>query len=224
MPEPPAGDYDVVPSHPSMAEALAAIQEACFPTLSAAERMRPEHFRRHVDVFPEGQLAVIERGSGRPVGSATDFRTRLDLARFQHRYIDVAGGNWLSRHDPSGDWMYGADIGVHPDHRGRGLSTLLYAARHALVRRLGLRGHVEGSMPKGYGGVADTMPIEAYVGAVVRGEIRDPVLSVTLRRGYNVYGILPGYLEDPSCRDHGVFVVWRNPDRAPEYLRRGSGR
>ncbi len=213
MPEPQAGAYEVVPSHPSMAEALAAIQAACFPTLSAAERMRPEHYRRHLEVFPDGQRAVVERATGRPVACSTDFRTRVDFSRYQHRYIDAVGGNWLSGHDPHGDWLYQADIGVHPDHRGRGLSTLLYDASQALVRRLGLRGHVAGAMPKGFQRVARTTPIEAYVAAVVRGEERDPVLTVALRRGYHVYGIIPGYLEDPSCGDHGVFVVWRNPDR-----------
>ena len=209
------GAYEVVRSEAAMAEDLAAIQEACFPTLDPGERIRAEHFRRHVEVFPEGQLAVVDRASGRPVASATDFRTRLDLAHFQHRYLEAVGENWLSTHDPGGDWMYGADIGVHPDHRGRGLSSLLYAARQALVRRLGLRGHVEGAMPRGYGAVAGTMPIEAYVARVVRGEIHDPVLSLTLRQGYHVYGIIPGYLHDPSCADHGVFVMWRNPDLPP---------
>ena len=207
--------YEVVPTSADMAPALAGIQAACFPTLSAAERMRAEHFRAHVAVFPEGQLAVLERATGRPVASSTDFRTRFDFAHFQHRYMDAVADNWLTRHDPAGDWMYGADIGVHPDHRGRGLSSLLYAARQALVRRLGLRGHVEGAMPRGYGAVAGTMPIEAYVARVVRGEIHDPVLSLTLRQGYHVYGIIPGYLHDPSCADHGVFVVWRNPDLPP---------
>jgi hypothetical protein len=103
---------------------------------------------------------------------------------------------------------------VHPDHRGRGVSTLLYDARQALVRRLGLLGHVAGGMPKGYGARAREMPIEAYVSAVVRGSIVDPVLSVQLRRGYHVYGIIPGYLDDPSCAGYGVLIVWRNPDRA----------
>ena len=155
----PAG-YEVVRTEADMAPALAALQAACFPTLSASERMRPEHFRKHVEVFPEGQLAVVD-ASGRPVASSTDFRTRIDFAHFQHRYMDAVADNWLTRHDPAGDWMYGADIGVHPDHRGRGLSTLLYDARHALVRRLGLRGHVEGAMPKGYGAVAGTTEVGA---------------------------------------------------------------
>lgn len=211
----PDSGYEVVRSQPAMADALAAIQAASFPTLSAAERMRAEHYRKHVEVFPDGQHAVIERASGRAVACSTDFRTRVDFAHYQHRYMDAVADNWLTRHDPAGDWLYGADIGVHPDHRGRGLSTLLYDARQALVRRLRLRGHVAGAMPKGYHLVAGSMAIEEYVSAVVRGEARDPVLSVQLRRGYNVYGIIPGYLDDPTCANHGVFVVWRNPDRSP---------
>lgn len=211
----PDSGYAVVRSAPEMADALAAIQEACFPTLSAAERMRAEHYRKHMEVFPEGQHAVIELASGRPVACSTDFRTSVDFAHYQHRYIDAVGGNWLTGHDPRGDWLYGADIGVHPGHRGRGLSTLLYDARQALVRRLGLRGHVAGAMPKGYHHVAGSTAIEAYVSAVVRGEARDPVLSVQLRRGYHVYGIIPGYLDDPTCANHGVFLVWRNPDLSP---------
>ena len=54
-------DYEVVRSDASMADALAAVQDACFPTLSPAERIRAEHYRAHVKVFPEGQHAVRER-------------------------------------------------------------------------------------------------------------------------------------------------------------------
>jgi GNAT superfamily N-acetyltransferase len=204
--------YDVVRSEPSMAEALAAVQAACFPTLNPDLLMRAGHYRSHVQVFPEGQHAVIERSTGRVAACSTDFRTRVDFSHYQHRYIDAVADNWLTNHDPEGDWLYGADIGVHPDFRGRGLSTLLYDARHALIRRLGLRGHVAGALPRGYASVAGAMSIEAYVGDVVRGTRADRVLSVQLRRGYEVYGIIPDYVDDPSFAGYGVFIVWRNPD------------
>jgi GNAT superfamily N-acetyltransferase len=207
------GRFAVVRTEPAMADALAAIQEACFPTLSPAELIRAEHYRAHVERFPEGQLAVLDLSTGGPVASSTDFRTSVDFSHYQHRYIDAVAGNWLTHHQPDGDWLYAADIGVHPDFRGRGLSTLLYDAQHALVRRLGLAGQVGGGLPKGYQAHRDRMAIEAYVAAVVRGEIRDPALSVPLRRGYHVYGLIPGYVDDPSCGGYGVFMVWRNPDR-----------
>jgi GNAT superfamily N-acetyltransferase len=207
------GRFAVVPTEPGMAEALAALQDACFPTLSPAERMRAEHYRAHVERFPEGQLAVVEMSTGRPVASSTGFRTHVDFAHYQHRYIDAVAGNWLTRHDPAGEWLYDADIGVHPDFRGRGLSTLLYDAQAAVVRRLGLAGQVGGALPKGYQDYRDRMAIDAYVSAVVRGELRDPVLSVALRRGYHVWGLIPAYVDDPASDGCGVFIVRRNPDR-----------
>lgn len=206
------GRFAVVQSQPWMAEALEAIQEASFPTLSREERMTKEHYLSHMRIFPEGQHAVVELPGGKVVACSTDFRTQVDFHHYQHRYIEAVAGNWLTRHDPEGDWLYGADIGVLPEYRGLGLSRLLYQARQNLVRRLGLKGHVAGSMPKGYHRYASEMPIEEYVHRVVRGELQDPVLSVQLRRGYRVYGIIPDYLEDPSCLNYGVFVVWRNPE------------
>lgn len=208
--------FEVVRASVTMADDLAAIQAACFPTLAPDQRMRAEHYRAHVAVFPDGQNVVVERDSGRPVACATDFRTRVDFAHFQHRYMDAVADNWLSNHDPDGDWLYSADIGVHPAFRGKGLSTLLHGAQRALIRRLGLQGHVAGALPRGYGALAGEMPIEAYVGDVVRGTKVDPVLTIHLRRGYEVYGIIPGYVNDPACADHGVFVVWRDRGAATE--------
>ncbi len=207
----PDGRFAVVQSEPWMAPALEAIQRASFPSLAPEELIFAEHYAAHMRVFPEGQHAVVEQDSGQVVACSTDLRTRIDFSHYQHKYLEAVGGNWLSTHDPQGDWLYGADIGVHPDYRGLGLSTLLYTARQNLVRRLGLRGHVAGAMPKGYAPYQRDMPIEAYVARVVRGEMFDPVLSIQLRRGYNVWGIIPDYLNDPSCGNYGVFIVWRNP-------------
>lgn len=206
--------FMVVQSEPWMAEQLEAIQAASFPDLAPGELMRAEHYRAQMQIFPQGQLAVVDREQNRVVACSTDFQTRVDFAHYAHRYIEAVAGNYLSNHDPQGDWMYGADIGVHPDYRGFGLSTLLYSARHGLIQRLGLRGHVAGAMPKGYGTLKDQMPIEQYLMKVVRGELSDPVLSVQLKRGYGVWGIIPDYLDDPTCANYGVFIVWRNPHKA----------
>lgn len=219
-----APGYEVVRSRPSMAEALAAIQAACFPTLSPAQRMTAEHYRSHMAVFPEGQHAVVESATGRVVAASTDLRTRVDFAHFQHRYMDAVADNWLTTHDPAGDWLYGADIGVHPDLRGRGLSTALYEAQQALARGLGLRGHVVGALPSGYGPLAGDVAIEAYVGSVVRGARIDPPLTIPLRRGYEAYGIIPGYVDDPACASYGVFLVWRNPDHPLDDVTIAGGR
>jgi GNAT superfamily N-acetyltransferase len=201
--------FVVVNSTPDMAAALERIQELSFPDLAPLERMQAAHYRTQIQTFPEGQLAVLDQENGEVVACSSDLRCEVDFAHYQHPYLEAVGHNTFSTHQPQGSWLYGADIGVHPDYRGMRLSSLLYQARHALIRRLELKGHVVGAMPKGYGAVQNELSIEQYLLSVVRGERRDPVVSVLLKRGYAPYGIIPDYLLDASCGNFGIFMIWR---------------
>jgi GNAT superfamily N-acetyltransferase len=205
-------EFSLVNTEAWMADSLEAIQAASFPEMAGEELIRAEHFQAHLKRFPEGQYAILERATNRVVASSTDFRTRVDFGHYQHRYIEAVGGNWLTTHQPDGDWLYGADIGVHPEYRGLGLSKLLYQARQDLTRRLELRGHVFCGMPVGYGSVSHLVPIEEYVSSVIAGEATDPTLTPQLRRGYRAWGIVPDYIADESSAGYAVFMVWRNPD------------
>ena len=203
--------FTVINSTVEMADELAAIQRAAFPTLAEDERITAAHYRAHIARFPEGQLAVVTH-AGRPVACSTDFRTTIDLDRIEHRYVDAVDHNWLGHHDPRGRWLYGADIGVLPEYRRRGLARLLYAARHALVRRLDLEGHVAGGLLRGYGAWKERLPVEEYVARVVAGRLVDPTLTAQLRCGFRVHGIIQNYVTDASCDNKAAFIVWRNPD------------
>src|SRR5215472_8084124 len=119
----------VANSATEMAKDLEAIQRASFPTLAESEIITAAHYKAHIRRFPEGQFAVVTKG-GRVVGCSTDFRTDFDFDHIQHRYIDAVDHNWLGNHDPAGDWLYGADIGVLPEYRGRGVARMLYRVRH----------------------------------------------------------------------------------------------
>lgn len=204
-------NFRTIQSTPALADSLAAIQRACFPTLAENELITAAHYRAHMNAFPEGQLAVINE-VGLPVACSTDLRCKMDFDHYQHRYIDAVGNNWLTTHDPVGDWLYGADIGVHPDYRGQGLSTLLYDARKDLVRRLNLRGHVAGGLLAGYGARKHEMSAQDYLDKVVAGDIFDPTLSIQLRRGFEPVGIIDDYVDDPSCAGKAALIVWKNPD------------
>jgi GNAT superfamily N-acetyltransferase len=200
----------VVNSTPGMADALEIIQRTSFPTLAEDEIITAAHYRAHISRFPEGQFAAVAH-DGRVVGCSTDFRTTFDFDHIEHRYIDAVDRNWLGGHDPEGAWLYGADIGVLPEYRGRGIAKLLYAARRELVQRLNLRGHVAGSMLRGYGPLADRVSVEEYVAGVIAGRFIDPTLSVHLRCGFRVRGIIHNYVTDPSCDNKAALIVWENP-------------
>lgn len=205
----------IVNTQPDMADQLERIQQACFPSLNPAELITAAHYRKHTEVFPEGQFVALNE-KGKVVACSTDFRTTVDLEHIEHRYIDSVDDNWLGNHKPEGDWLYGADIGVHPDYRGQGISRLLYQARHRLVKRLNLKGHIAGGMLVGYGQHKNTMSVESYVEKLKTNELFDPTVSIQLKRGFKIHGIIQNYIDDPSCDNKAAFIIWRNPDYGRE--------
>ncbi len=58
----------------------------------------------------------------RVVGATSTIRLHFDFEHVDHTFAEIIQGGWLTSHEPTGDWLYGADIGVHPDYRGRGLA------------------------------------------------------------------------------------------------------
>ena len=150
-----------------------------------------------------------------PVASTTTLRLNLDLRRPQHRFPEFLGGLFLSAHDPAGEWLYGADLGVHPEWRRRGIARALYAARHATAQRLGLRGQLTVGMLNGYGTVADRMSAEDYYGRLVAGEISDPTVSAQMRIGFRPGGLIPDYVQDPRCGGYGVLLTLPSDQQVP---------
>ena len=206
------GRYHVVNSTFAMVSALEHIQRVSFPELSDSELMLEHHFASHIQIFAAGQHAVLDTQTNSIEASSSDLMLELDFSHYQHKFFPAVGDGFFTTHNPAAKWLYGADIGVLPEYRSQGLSSLLYKARQALVVRLGLLGHYAGAMPKGYGAVRQQMPIEAYLHEVVRNERFDPVLSIQLKRGYRIYGVIPEYLEDASCANYGILIVWRNQE------------
>ena len=206
-PLPTGPGWSVAPTSPEHAPALAALQRIVFPRLDPAERFEARHYLRHVEVFPEGQFVVLGAAPAAPVAATTTLRLDFDPAHPHHTFPEVLGGRGLAAHDPTGAWLYGADLGVHPDWRRRGLAAGLYAARQITVNRLRLRGQLTVGMLNGYGAAADRMSAEEYVRRVIAGSLFDPTVSVQLRLGFEPHDLIPGYVRDPRCRGYGVLLV-----------------
>ncbi|MGH9143945.1 MAG: aminotransferase class III-fold pyridoxal phosphate-dependent enzyme [Vicinamibacterales bacterium] len=187
------------------AEQLEELQRICFPTLADAERFKAAHYRKHLELFPEGQFIALD--GDRVVGATTTLRLQFDFDHIDHTFADIIQGGWLTSHQPTGDWLYGADVGVDPGYRGRGLATALYAARQETVWRLGLKGQVTAGMIPGYGAVKDRMSAEDYYQGVVEGRIKDKTLSMQLGVGFEPRALLAGYLNDPVCDSYSVLIT-----------------
>ena len=162
------------------AEQLEALQRLCFPTLDDAERFKAAHYRKHVELFEDGQFVVLD--GDRVVGATSSIRLHFDFDHVHHTFGDIIQGGWLTSHQPAGAWLYGADLGVAPAYRGRGLGTALYAARQETVWRLGLAGQVTAGMIRDFGAVKDRMSAQDYYEGVIDGRINDSTLSMQLAR------------------------------------------
>ncbi len=198
----------VVRTGPEHYAQLEELQRIVFPTLAPAERFEARHYARHVELFPDGQCCVIDTNAGdRVVGMTSTIRYRFDFDHPNHTFADIIQGGYLTSHDPTGPWLYGADVGTHPDYRGRGIARALYAARHEVVRRLGLDGQVTVGMPSGYGVVKDHLSAEAYYDELVAGTRSDPTVSAQRKIGFELRGLIAGYIDDPVCDGYGVVLV-----------------
>jgi GNAT superfamily N-acetyltransferase len=201
---------EIANTRPEHLAALAEHQRICFPTLQPYEWMTEEHFASHLRLFPEGQHVALD--GERVIGQSSTFRIGGARALSQHQYMDILGQSYFTNHDPHGEWLYGADMSVHPDYRGRRISKLLYDARKDLARRLGLRGMVAGGMIPGYKNYRGQIGVEEYARAVAAGELTDPTLTPQLRAGFQLRGILYNYIDAGELGNDSTLIVWENPD------------
>lgn len=192
----------------SLAEALEEIEHLSFPMANRDDLLSADDIRAYAEIFPEGYfVATVD---GRPVGQGAGIYLDFDLDNPQHTIAGITGEHQCGNHDPDGDWYYGTDISVHPDYRGRGIGRLLYEARKDLVRIDGKRGIIAGASLPGYFHHKDSMSAKEYVDEVVARELTDPTLSFQLSNGFEVRGLLEGYLEDEADDGWAALIVWEN--------------
>ena len=196
-------------------ETLIELNRLCFPTMVEKNVVwTREQLMNHLRVFPQGQI-VVELG-GQLLGAVSSLIVDMgDDPYRSHSYDEITSNGSFSGHNVDGDTLYGADVYVHPEHRGLRLGHALYEARRELCRWFNLRRIIAGGRLHGYAAHAEKLTAEAYVGAVVRGELKDMVLSFQLREGFRVRKIMKSYIRDPLSRDHATLIEWVNPDHRP---------
>lgn len=167
-----------------------------------------------LSAFPQGQFVAIYEGH--IVGYCATFLIDEALAMRPHRWREITGGGFASRHDPHGNWLYGMEVCVDPERRGQRIGRRLYDRRKRLCQQLDLRGIVFGGrlpgLAKRWKRFGSAL---AYAEAVRDGRLRDPTLSFQLRNEFELIGVLPDYLvSDKDSMGYAAHLVWRNPRKS----------
>jgi len=181
----------------------------------------PAMLRGQINHFQEGTFVAVYKEE--IVGYCATFAISGEIALRPHTWNEITGGGYASRHDPEGDYLYGMEVFIHPDYRGLRIGQRLYNARKKLCEYLELKGIVfAGRIPGLARRIGRVGSAEAYVQQVQERKLRDPVLNFQLRNGFQVLGVIPGYLSgDRESLGYAVHMIWRNP-KVPEEAPAGS--
>ncbi|TAH02815.1 MAG: GNAT family N-acetyltransferase [Sphingobacteriales bacterium] len=189
---------------PQHAGKLEALQRIVFPSLAEDELILEKHYLHHYKIFPEGQFVILD--GDEVVGMTTTMRCDFDFDNHQHTFKDTISGGWMHKHNPNGQWLYGLDVGVHPDYRGKGLARELYRARQNLVVHLKLKGQLTVGLMSGFGAVSHQFTGEEYYQQLLQDQRSDPTLGPQLKIGFKPLALIKNYVNDPSCGNYGVLL------------------
>ena len=198
------GKYILQTATPEYAKQEAELQKIVFPTLSAEELMTEEQYLRHMEIFPEGQMIVLD--GDRVIAATTTLQQNYHKGH--HTFLEISDNLWLGTHDPKADWLYGLDVSVHPDYQGKGIGKHIYNARQEVAKELGCLGQMTAGMPIGFDKVKDQMTIADYCDKLIKGEIIDPTVTAQTKCGFILVEPLFDYLDDPRSGNCSVLMYW----------------
>lgn len=198
------GKYILQTSLPENAKQQAELQGIVFPTLSVEELMNEDHFKRHIEIFPEGQMVVLD--GDKVIASTTTLLQNYHSA--PHTFLEISDNLWIGTHDPKAEWLYGLDVSVHPDYQGKGIGREIYNARQEVAKTLGVLGQMTAGMPIGYDTVKDEMTIAEYCEKLIKGEIIDPTVTAQTKCGFILVEPLFDYLDDYRSGNCGVLMYY----------------
>jgi predicted amidohydrolase len=167
------------------------------------------HYEMQFSAFPQGQFVAV--CGERIIGYATSMIVSID-DEFWYDVDELTGAGTFSTHNPDGDTLYGADIGVHPDYQQRGVSSLLYGRRRSLLKKYNLRQMMAYGRIPGYKDHMGKMTAEQYVKKVIDGQLKDPALNAHLKAGYEVKKVQLDITIDRSSLNYSTYLVMPNPD------------
>jgi ribosomal protein S18 acetylase RimI-like enzyme len=189
---------------------LIRIQQESFPPPFRPDLWwNKEQLNNHVTLFPEGALCI--EIDGKIAGSMTGLLVDFDAQQMEHTWEEITDNGYIRNHNPDGNTLYVVDIGVSPSYRKLGLGKWLMLSMYEVVVHKGLERLLGGGRMPGYHKKVNEMTPEQYLESVVKGELKDPVITFLLRCGRTPVQVVANYLEDKESCNFGTLMEWKNP-------------
>lgn len=130
-----------------------------------------------------------------------------------HTWKEITGSGYAALHDPIGDYLYGMDICVDQEFRGKKVGERLYNERKKLCQQLGLQGIIFGARLPGYGKRKRTIALQKLILKMWSAKrVKDPTLSFQMRNGFIPINVIPNYLpSDVESLGYAILMKWQNP-------------
>ncbi|MEO5673783.1 MAG: bifunctional GNAT family N-acetyltransferase/carbon-nitrogen hydrolase family protein [Chitinophagales bacterium] len=170
---------------------------------------KEERIQKLLTIFPEGQICV--KVNDKVVGCALSIIVDYDRFGDAHDYEQITGNYSFSTHDPQGTVLYGIEVFIQPDYRGKRLARRLYNARKELCEKLNLKSIIAGGRLPNFSQFAETHSTKEYIEKVKTKEIYDPTLTFQLSNGFHIRKILKDYMPgDKESLDYAALIEWNN--------------
>ncbi len=191
-------------------QGLINVQKQSFPPPFPEELWwNKEQLWNHITLFPDGALCIeIE---GEVVGSMTSLLVDFNGKHAQHTWEEITDNGYIRTHNPAGKTLYVVDISVSPPYRKLGLGKWLMFSMYEVVIHKGFERLLGGGRMPGYHTKRNEMTPEDYLESVVKGEIKDPVITFLLRCGRTPVQVVENYLEDEESCNYAALMEWKNP-------------
>lgn len=164
-----------------------------------------------INAFPQG--VWVATYADEVVGYCATIRVSGKRALERHTWNEITGGGFGSTNDDTGEYLYGYEVCVDPEMRRYRIGQRFYRERRRLAEQLGLKGIViAGRIPGFERRRKEFATAQDYVEAVKARKVRDPVVNFQLRNGFELIGVLDGYLPgDRESMGSAAHMVWHNP-------------
>ncbi|MBM7691108.1 ribosomal protein S18 acetylase RimI-like enzyme [Peribacillus deserti] len=189
---------------------LIEIQRECFPLPFPPDLLwNTEQLSNHITHFLDGALCIEIEGT--LAGSMTGLLIDLENDDRDHTWAEITDNGYIRTHNPKGNTLYVVDISVRPPYRKLGIGKWLMLSMYDVVIQHGLTRLLGGGRMPGYHKKAEEMSPQAYLEAVIKGKLKDPVITFLLRCGRTPVRVAANYLDDVESCHYGALMEWRNP-------------